>query len=139
MFKHFVHGLLAASLIAAAAGARADDYVVIVNKANDDPVSKEFVEKAYRGEAKNWPSGGTIDMAVLPESNALRAAFDRKVLDKTPAQSKGMWAQMTFAGKIVPPKTLEGESDVVKFVSEDKHAIGYVSSGAVGAGVKVAK
>jgi ABC-type phosphate transport system substrate-binding protein len=139
MRKLILRALLAAALLPLAGAALADDFVVIVNKDNGDPAGAEYVGKIYRGEAKNWPSGGAINFAVMAETSPLRAAFDKKILDKTPAQSKGLWAQMTFAGKIIPPKSFETEAEMVKYVAENPHAVGYVSPGAVGAGVKAAK
>jgi ABC-type phosphate transport system substrate-binding protein len=138
--RKLIHRTLFATALLSCTGAVfADDYVIIVNKANADSVTADFVEKAYRGEAQTWPGGGGVVTVILPESSPLRAAFDKKVLDKTPAQSKGMWAKLTFAGKMPPPKAADDEAAAVKIVSEDKGAIGYVSAGAAGAGVKVVK
>jgi ABC-type phosphate transport system substrate-binding protein len=139
MRKFHCKTLLAVALLAAAGAAGAADYVVIVNKANEDAVSPEFVQKVYRGETRSWPGGGSIATAALPESSPVRTAFDKAVLDKSPAQSKSLWATLTFSGKMVPPKILDDEAAMVKFVSEEKKAIGYVSAGAAGSSVKVVK
>jgi ABC-type phosphate transport system substrate-binding protein len=139
MYKLIVRGLAAALLLSLAAVALAEDFVLIVNKGNDDAVDVVVAAKIYRGEMKIWPSGGNPTAVVLPEENALRVAFDRKVLDKSPSQTRAMWAQLTFSGKLVPPKTAESEADVVKIVAADAHAIGYVSAAAAGNTVKIVK
>lgn len=130
---------LAALGLACGTAAAADDYVVIVNKANGNAVTAEFLAKAYRGEAKSWPEGGNVATIALPDDNAVRVAFDKAVLNKTPSQSRALWAQLTFTGKAVPPKIADSDADVVKAVAENKNAVGYVSPHAAVDAVKVVK
>jgi ABC-type phosphate transport system substrate-binding protein len=139
MQKRFVRLLGALACLALGAQAYAADFVIIVNKDNANAVDQDFAAKAFRGDAKNWPSGGAINAVALPEDNALRAAFDKDVLGKAPAQTKAMWAALVFSGKAAPPKVVDSEADAVKFVTENKNAIGYVSAKAAGPGVKVVK
>lgn len=131
--------LLAGALLSLSAVARAEDYVIIVNKDNANPVDKDFVAKAFRGDVKSWPGGGNVACIALPDSNPVRAAFDKAALDKTPNQTRALWAQMAFSGKAVPPKIADSEADVVKLVSENKNALGYVPPAAATGAVKVVK
>ncbi len=133
---YLIAGMLALGLAAAAA---AEDYVVIVNKDNGNPVDADFLAKAYRGEAKSWPAGGSVTPVALPDESPVRAAFDKAVLGKTPGQSRSMWAQLTFTGKAVPPKMADSDADVVKLVTDNKNAVGYVSPKAKIDGVKAVK
>jgi len=121
------------------AASAAEDFVIIVNKDNGNPINGEFVAKAYRGEAKFWPNGGNVGTVALPDDNATRIAFDKAVLGKSPAQSRALWAQLTFTGKAVPPKMADSDEDVVKTVAENKSALGYVSPKAKVDSVKVVK
>jgi ABC-type phosphate transport system substrate-binding protein len=132
---------IAATVVLAPVGVAlaADDFVIIVNKDNGNAVTSEFAARAYRGEAKSWESGGGVTAVALPEEHGVRIAFDREILGKSPSQSKAMWAQMTFSGKATPPKMADTEADVVRIVSENKNAIGYVSPKSAGATVKVVK
>ena len=130
---------LCALLCALGAAASAADFVVIVNKDNPNPVNAEFTAKAYRGEAKSWPAGGNVNTYALPEDNATRIAFDKETLGKSPAQSKTLWAQLTFSGKAVPPKILDSDDAVIKAVADNKNGIGYVSAGASVGSVKAIK
>jgi ABC-type phosphate transport system substrate-binding protein len=140
MRRKLIRCLIAALLLPALTPAMAaDDFVIIVNKDNGDAVDRELVTKIYRGEVKSWPAGGSVVPVALPEDNALRVAFDKEVLRKSPSQSKALWAQLTFTGKALPPRMADTENDVVKIVTESKNAIGYVSSHAAGASVKIVK
>jgi ABC-type phosphate transport system substrate-binding protein len=139
MRRHIIRCLFALILLPSFAPAFAEDFVIIVNKENADPVDHDFAAKVYRGEAKSWPSGGNVTAVALPEESSVRIAFDKAILGKAPAQSKALWAQLTFSGKALPPKMVDSEADAVKAVVENKHAIGYVSAGAAGASVKAIK
>lgn len=140
MRNRLVACLAGVALTAALGAARAaEDFVIIVNKANTNAVSTEFVAKAYRGEARSWPEGGNVATVALPDDNSTRIAFDKAVLGKAPAQSRALWAQLTFTGKAVPPKLVDSDAEVVKAVAENKNAIGYVSAHAAVDSVKVVK
>lgn len=117
----------------------AEDFLVIVNKDNTNAIGADFVAKAFRGEAKSWPAGGSVSTVALGEENATRAAFDKAVLGKSPGQSRALWAQLAFTGKAVPPKLVDSDEEAVKAVQESRNAIGYVSPKAKVDGVRVVK
>jgi len=117
----------------------AEDFVIIVNKDNANPIDRELVTKIYRGETKSWPGGGSVVAYALPEDNSVRTAFDKALLNKSPAQSKALWAQLTFTGKALPPKVADSDAEVVKAIAENKNAIGYVAPQAASDKVKAIK
>jgi len=130
---------LSAALFTLTSPTRAADYVIIVNKDNANTVDPTFVAKLYRGDAKSWPAGGNASLYALKEDNPLRAEFDKNILDKTPSQSRAYWAALMFSGKGTGPKIVETDEDVIKAVSENKNALGYVSAKAATPAVKVIK
>jgi len=131
--------LVAALLCPIAAVTAAEEFVIIVNKENTNAVDREMVTKIYRGETKSWPGGGNVVPYALPEESSVRVAFDKELLGKSPAQSKALWAQLTFTGKALPPKLADSDAEVVKAVSENKNAIGYVAPHAASDKVKAIK
>ena len=139
MKQQIKYAVGALACLVLAAQAYAGDFVIIVNKDNGNDVNQELAAKAYRGEAKTWAGGGSINAIALPEDNAVRVAFDKEVLGKAPSQTKAMWAALMFSGKAAPPKVVDSEADMVKAVAENKNAIGYVSAKAAGASVKIVK
>lgn len=130
---------LATATMALPATSLAEEYLVIVNKENGNAVTADFLAKAYRGEAKTWPSGGNITTVAQTDESPARVAFDKAVLGKSPGQSRALWAQLTFTGKAVPPKMVETDEDAVKAVADNKNAVGYVSTKANVSSVKVVK
>lgn len=133
-----IRGLAAALLMGVAGVAAASDVVVIGHKDNAAAdVDKAFVAKAFTGDARSWPAGGPVMLIDQGEDSAARAAFYGKVVGKSAANVKAMWAQLVFSGKAVPPKVIDGDAEVKKAVAANRNAIGYISAAAVDDSVKV--
>lgn len=119
----------------------ADDFVVIVNKANPaESVSAADLRKMFLGEKSTWPSGAKVT-AVTPgaETPAYGAAIKRAT-GMSAADFKRYFIQLSFLGKVVPPpRSLESTAAIAKFVSTYPGAVGCVPSADAGAGVKVLK
>lgn len=119
----------------------ADDYVVIVNKANaTDAISAGDVRKLFLGEKTTWP-GGTKVIAITP-------APDRPEYGPAIKKSTGMsgpdfkryFIQLSFLGKVVaPPKTMESPAAIVHFVSTSPGAVSCVPAADAGSAVKILK
>lgn len=119
--------------------AEAADFAVIVNRSNSNSVDKAMIKKVYMGEMTSWPDGGAIAAVDLSEDSTVRESFSGSVLGKSVSNIKALWAQKVFSGKGVPPRTLESDDEVKKFVSGNKNAIGYIKSSNVDDSVKVVK
>jgi len=124
-------------LMAWATHALAGDVVVIVNKANENPVDKALIAKIYTGESKAWAAGGSVVAYDLPDDNPARASFDNEIVGKTPSSLKSLWTQNTFTGKGVPPKQAASDEDIKKAISANKNAIGYIKASSVDDTIKV--
>ena len=121
--------LLAAAGTLCAAGN--SDFVVIVNKANRNPVDKATVAKIYMGELVAWPDGTQVAAVDLPENDPIRVDFSREVLGKSVSNVKALWAQLVFSGRALPPKQAATDEDVKKFVVSNRGGIGYIRSSSV--------
>lgn len=125
------------ALWSSAVPALAGDWVVIVNKGNDNSVDKALVAKIYVGESKVWANGGSITAFDLPDDNPMRAAFAIEVVGKSPGSLKTLWTQNTFTGKAVPPKVAASDDDMKKAVIANRNAIGYIKASSADDTVKV--
>lgn len=118
-------------LAALAAPARAE-LVIIVNQQN--PATRMFPSQA----AQFFLGGSVLFTPVeQPDGSAIRAEFDKKVLEKSPAQVEAIWSKIVFAAKGKPPKEYKSSAEVKKAVSENVNAIGYIEKAAVDDSVKV--
>lgn len=123
--------------LSAAPNASADT-VVIVHPSNTAALDDETISKIFQGQTKSFPGGAEASPVDLKEG-ATREDFSGKVLKRTTAQIKAYWARQIFTGGARPPKELDSEESVVKFVASTPGAIGYVDASKAGAGVKVLK
>ena len=115
----------------------AGNVVVIVNKDNDHTVDKALVTKIYSGEVKAWNNGDKILPLDLLENDPERVSFSNDIVGKSVTSLKFAWAQMMFAGTAVPPKEVQSDADVKKYVSDNQNAIGYIKASSVDDSVKV--
>jgi ABC-type phosphate transport system substrate-binding protein len=128
--------LLIALLLVLPAMAVADT-AVIVNPANTNQVDEQFIQKAFLGSVGRWPSRANIVLVELPESSSETIHFYAKLLHKSPAVVRDIWAANYFTGKASPPKQGANDDEVKRLVAANKHAIGFIHSGSVDGTVKV--
>lgn len=130
--------LLLSGLALSATPALADS-VVIVHPSNAASMDDEQISKIFLGQTKTFPGGAEATPVDQKEGAAVREDFGNKVLKKNPAQLKALWARQIFTGGAKPPKELDGDDAVLKFVASTPGAIGYVDAGKANSTVKVVK
>lgn len=130
--------LLCCSCLVWGAQAVRGDVVVIVHPSNGAALDDDSIGKLFMGQTKTFPGGAEATPVDLKEGG-LREDFGNKVLKKNPSQLKALWARQIFTGGAKPPKELESEDAVVKFVAATPGAIGYVDSAKANSSVKVVK
>ncbi len=131
-----VPGLLLALLIPTAA-ASAADYVVVVNPSNPvTTLSRTEASRLFLRSSTQWPSGEHVKPVDLAKGSAVRAAFTKEILGRSPGALEQYWTQAVFSGRAVPPPEKRTDAEVVAYVRETPGAIGYVSAGAGTDGVK---
>jgi ABC-type phosphate transport system substrate-binding protein len=129
--------LAVVALTAVSAPAAAQDFKVIVNAGvNADILSAAEIGRVFlkQSELPNTPKTMPVDQA---KSSPVRAAFSQAVLGRSVTAVDTYWQQQIFAGKDTPPAAKPGDDEVVAYVKATPGAIGYVSSSASTAGVKV--
>lgn len=129
--------IVAALMLFAAAPALAADIAVIVNKDNTNSISRNMVERIYRGDLTSWPGGGIIKPLDLPETSSDREAFTSSLLGVSVSKLKASWAMKLFSGKATPPKTVGSDDAMIRAVAGNRNAIGYVNASSVTGSVKV--
>jgi len=119
----------------------ADDYVVIVNKANPaNSISAGDLHKMFEGEKTAWAGGAKV-IAITPGPD--RPEYSPAVKCATGMSGpdfKRYFIQLSFLGKVVaPPKTLDTTAAIARFVGTSPGAISCVPAADAGAGVKILK
>lgn len=137
MISRFFNILLASAVLLAALAAvpafAGEPVAVIVHK--DNPVnslSEYEIESIYINNILKWPDGVPITIYDLAISDPLRYDFSYRVLDRAPAKIAEQWAHLKITNQAKnPPRTIKSEALIIRRVSREKGAIGYVSLGLV--------
>jgi ABC-type phosphate transport system substrate-binding protein len=136
IFRPTILLLLVGLLLVLPALAMADT-AVIVNSANTNQVDEQFIQKAFLGSVGRWPSRANIVLVELPETNPETINFYNKLLHKSPAAVRDIWAANYFTGKASPPKQGASDDEVKRQVAANKNAIGFIHAGSVDGTVRV--
>ncbi|MBI5492509.1 MAG: substrate-binding domain-containing protein [Deltaproteobacteria bacterium] len=120
-------------LLSIGAAKAADTVAVIINRANlVDRLNESEIRKIYTNTTLSWPDGTPITIYDLSLQDPLRGLFSEKILGKTPDKVAEEWAHLKITNQAKnPPQAMKSESLIVRRVSREKGAIGYVSIGAV--------
>ena len=125
------------TLVSANVWAQGKSYKVIVNQSN--PVSsmrREDVSRIFLKKTTKFSDGRSALPVDLPINSSTRDGFSKEVHGKPSSAVDAYWQQLIFSGRDVPPAQ-KSDSGALEFVRSNENGIGYVSSGANTAGVKV--
>lgn len=135
-------GLLASIVPIDGSAAWADEaplsFVIIAHpETAANQVTREFVTQAFLKRITRWPEGSTIRPVDLHATARVRSAFSSALLKRSVTAMRSYWQQRIFSGRELPPPELDSDDAVVRYVSANPGAIGYVSAGTKLHGVKV--
>jgi hypothetical protein len=98
-------------------------------------VSADELKGVFLATKTSLSDGSHVE-PVLLKGGATHQAFLKEYLGKTDAALETYYRSLVFTGKASMPKTLASDAEVEAYVAKTKGAIGYVSAGSGGAGVK---
>lgn len=108
--------------------ASAGGLVVVANKSvSASSLSIEEVKNIFLAKKTQWRDGSKIQFVAL-KKGAVQDDFLRSYLQKTKSQYNRYFRTLVFTGKGKAPRTFSTEAEVVRYVSSNAGAIGYVSS-----------
>jgi hypothetical protein len=109
------------------ASADGDEIVVIVHKTNTiGPMNRSQLGSLFKARSSEFPGGGRATAVNLPPENPARQDFDLAVLGMKPDEVERFWLDSKIRSGVGSPRKLAGSAAVVRFVSTDETAIGYV-------------
>ena len=130
--------MILCALGTAAEPAGEPDFRVIVDpQSSMTSAPREVIAGAFLKVTTRWPDGEFIRPVDQRPGAAARKAFSQNVLRRSVGAVRSYWQQRIFSGRDVPPPELESDDAVVRFVSEHRGAIGYVSPAAPTGATKI--
>jgi hypothetical protein len=116
----------------------ADSGIAIVANHDGDlgNLTRKQVVDIYMGRTTVLPSG-TFPLPVDYQGNTeLRERFYRLMTGKTLAQVNAYWARMSFTGQSNPTRMLSDQKAMLRAVSKNQDALGYVNKEEASTSVK---
>lgn len=128
---------LAVPVFAVPSPAGTQGFRIVVNLANTEAsLSSKFVEDCFLKKIGSWEDGLPLLPVDQKATAETRRAFSTGVLRRSVAAVRMYWQQRVFAGRGIPPPELDGDGEVLHYVSSNRGGIGYVSEAAKLDGVK---
>ena len=135
--RFFIMLVSFAVLIFAESYAMASDVVIVGNKnLSTETISKETLQRIFLGQQTNWEDGTKIKFAIL-KTDQNDDIFLREYLYYTSTRFVRHWRSQVFSGKGEMPPNLKSDEEMLKFIQDDKGAIGFVTAGTDTSAVKV--
>lgn len=130
--RSFLTGITLVGLTTASRSGEASvrELAMIVNKSC--PLSEldaQGVRLHFLRQIKEWSDGGRV--RPVQQEGDVRAVFLSRVLNMSSVDYERYWLQQKYAAAESPPKIVEGNAAVVKFVGLIKGAIGFVNAAAI--------
>lgn len=116
-------------MMSASAFAQSDEIAIIVNARNSSSVmTKKQVASLFLKRITRWENGAKVMPVDLKYDAEIREKFSKAFLNKGIHSVKAYWDLQLFAGHEVPPPEKSSDFDVIRYVSKNPGAIGYVSA-----------
>jgi hypothetical protein len=113
-----------------ARAAEVDFRVIVDPESVFTTATRELLAEAFLKTSTRWPDGETIRPVDQRPDSPVRKAFSDGILRRSVAAIRSYWQQRIFSGRGVPPPELDSDDAVVKYVSEHRGAVGYISAAA---------
>ena len=129
--------LLAASLVFFVQSIQAGVAVITHPDVEEIGLSKSKLADIYLGKVIKFSNGTKIKAVNLPSNIPAHRKFYKEVIKKSDSAVNRYWAKIKFTGKGTPPKQLENDQEVIKWVANNQGAIGYIDGKYLNKTVKV--
>lgn len=104
------------------------EMLVIVHADNVEVLNENHVRNIFLGKAKTYPSGLAVTRYDMPIDHAAYKMFVRQVLKRNESNLNAYWARMLFSSQGRPPDRVRSAAEMLKRVSAEATAIGYIAS-----------
>lgn len=104
--------------------------VIVSSSADIAPVTNLTASELrliYWRKKEYWQGGQRMQPANLHAEHPLRLLFSKVVLNNLPKEQTDYWNELYFHG-IRPPRSLQSEEAMLRYVADTKGSIGYVEA-----------
>ncbi len=102
-------------------------YKLIVNSSNSESSLKKVqVARFFLKKVTIWKNNDNVFPVDLFKSSPIRKQFSEEILNKSISAVNAFWLKKLYSGIGIPPTEMKSNKEILKYVSENSGAIGYV-------------
>ena len=104
-------------------------FQVIVHVSNPTKqLSKQELSQLFLKKVTQWKDNNEAVLPIdLVDNSPVRQKFSESIHGREVASIKAYWQKQIFAGRGVPPEEKKSDEEVLKYVSENPGAVGYLA------------
>ena len=104
-------------------------FQVIVHVSNPTKqLSKSELSQLFLKRVKQWKDSNEAVLPIeLVDNSPVRQKFSEVIHGREVAAIKAYWQKQIFSGRGVPPEEKKSDEEVLKYVSENPGAVGYIA------------
>lgn len=122
--------LLSSAVHTGVHAAQPHSFKVIVHPSNPmSAIEKDALRRIFLKQVVHWRHGESIKPVDLGFRSEVRSDFSREVMARSVQAVRSYWLQRVFSGGNVPPIELQNDAAVIRFVAQNRGAVGYVGAG----------
>jgi ABC-type phosphate transport system substrate-binding protein len=130
--KNRILVLIALSIVIGGSLAVAEEkpiFKVIVHAENPvQRLTKQELSQLFLKKVKQWQESNDAVLPVdLVDNSPIRQDFSETIHGRDVASIKAYWQKQIFSGRGVPPEEKKSDEEVLKYVSENPGAVGYLA------------
>ena len=133
-----IPSIIVALVIAAAAGLRGEEIVIVNPATTATSVSHHQLAALYFGRKRSLSTGEHVEILTL-DGGPVQQAFMTSELSTTPDEFATAWKRLVFSGQGKSPASFANEADLVAYVAAHAGTIGYCDAKTAHDAVKVLK
>jgi ABC-type phosphate transport system substrate-binding protein len=92
-------------------------------------LSKQELSQLFLKKVTQWKDSHEAVLPIdLVDNSPVRQKFSESIHGREVAYIKAYWQKQIFSGREVPPEEKKSEEEVLKYVSENPGAVGYIAA-----------
>ena len=126
IFRNILIATVTLALSGVAPVANSEVVVIVSSRSSVTSLTADQTAKIFLGKDDKFPNDQFAIPVDQPEGTAIRDEFYSIVAHKNASQLASYWSKLIFTGEGRLPKIAEDDLAVIKLISNNPNAVGYV-------------
>jgi len=105
-----------------------DDVIIIANEIGTTSLTKKQLTAYAKGEKNFWTNNKKVIITLPSAKSELATSVAKSIYKTTASGMQKYWLSLVFQGRADPPLFFATDDEVIKYVQNNKGAIGFINS-----------